>query len=94
MKQYSNVFKQAMEHPKGKFYYEQAQARVQLAVKLHKERTKQKLTMAELAKKAQTTPAVISRIENAQVSAGIDIISRVFKSLGVRKLTLLTSPNA
>jgi len=44
--------------------------------------------MAELAKKAGTTPAVISRIENAQVSAGIDLIYKIFKALGKKSLNL------
>jgi len=36
----------------------------------------------------KTTPAVISRIENAQVSTGIDMIYRIFKALGKDKVEL------
>jgi transcriptional regulator with XRE-family HTH domain len=44
--------------------------------------------MAELAELAGTTPAVVSRIEHSQVSAGIDVISKLFKALGKKELNL------
>jgi len=87
-KKYSNVFNQAKREPKYQFYLEEAKARIKLAEALHKERTFQSLSMSELAKKAGTTPAVISRIENAQVSAGIDLIYKLFKALGKKELNL------
>lgn len=87
-KKYSNVFGEASKHPKAKAYLEESKARIRLAEALHKERTSQELTMAELAKIAGTTPAVISRIEHAQVSAGIDVIYKIFKALGKSELNL------
>ena len=87
-KKYTDVFGQAKKHPKFKAWSEEAKARIKLAEALYKERTFQSLSMAELAKKAGTTPAVISRIENAQVSAGIDLIYRLFKALGKKELKL------
>jgi len=87
-KNYTDVFAEAEKHPKAKVYLEESKARVRLAEALHKERTSQELTMVELAHMAGTTPAVISRIENAQVSAGIDVISKIFKALGKKELNL------
>lgn len=87
-KKYSNVFAQAKKDSRYQGYLEEAKARIKLAESLHKERTFQSLSMAELAKKAGTTPAVISRIENAQVSAGIDLIYKIFKALGKKSLNL------
>ena len=78
-----------MEHPRAEEFLTNARARLQLAHALHEERTSQKLTMAELAKRAGTTPAVISRIEHAQVSAGIDIIYRLFKALNKKEIHLV-----
>ena len=88
-KAYTNVFKQAEGCPASKAYLEDARARIRLAEALYHERSVKSLTMAELAKKAGTTPAVISRIENAQVSAGIDLISKIFRALGKRELSLM-----
>lgn len=87
-KKYTNVFEQARKHPKYKMWTAESKARILLAKALHRERTFQSLTMAELARRAQATPAVISRIENAQVTAGLDLICRLFKALGKKKLEL------
>ncbi len=87
-KKYSNVFAQAKNDPNYRGCLQEATARLKLAELLHKERTFQSLSMAQLAKKAGTTPAVISRIENAQVSAGIDLIYKIFKALGKKTLNL------
>ena len=88
-KKYVNVFTEARKDPKYKTYLDEAHARIFLAEALYRERTFQSLSMAELAKKAGTTPAVISRIENAQVSAGIDLIYKIFKALGKKELNLI-----
>lgn len=87
-KQYSNVFDQAKQHPKGGVFLQEAHARIRLAEALNRERMSQSISMAELAKRASTTPAVVSRIENAQVSAGIDIIARLFEALGKKNVTI------
>ncbi len=87
-KKYTDVFAQAKKHPKAKAYLEEAKARIKLAEALHKARSSKELSMAALAEIAGTTPAVISRIENAQVSAGIDVIYKLFKALGQKELHL------
>ncbi len=87
-KKYTNFSKQLKGDSKAEAYMQESMARIKLAVALHKERTFQSLSMAELAKKAGTTPAVISRIENRQVSAGIDLIYKIFKALGKKEFKL------
>ncbi len=87
-KKYSNIFEEANKNPKAKAYFEEAKARIRLAEALHEARNSKELSMAALAEKAGTTPAVISRIENAQVSAGIDVIYKLFKALGKKELHL------
>ena len=86
MKNNHNIFKDAQKHPKALQWREEAIARIRLAEKVYKARTELSLSMAELAEKAHTTAAVISRIENAQVSAGIDLIFKIFKALGKKKI--------
>lgn len=88
-KNYTDVFVQAKEHPKAKAFLGESKARIKLAEALHRERSSQKLSMAQLAEKAGTTPAVISRIEHAQVSAGLDVICKLFSALGKKELHLM-----
>ncbi len=87
-KKYYDVFREAGKHPKAKKFSEEIRARILLAEEIHRERVAQSLSMQILAEKAETTPAVISRIENAQVSTGIDLICRIFKALGKDKVEL------
>ncbi len=87
-KKYFNVFGEAGRHPEAEKFAEEIRARILLAEAVHRERVSQSLSMQKLAEKADTTPAVISRIENAQVSAGIDLIYRIFRALGKDKIEL------
>ena len=87
-KQYYDVFWEAGKHPKAEKFAEEIRARILLAEAIHRERVAQSFSMQMLAEKAETTPAVISRIENAQVSTGIDLICRIFKALGKDKVEL------
>ncbi len=87
-KTYTNVMAKVKKHPKFEEWSEVHRMRIHLAETLYRERTANHLTMAELAEKAQTTPAVISRIENAQVSPGIDLLGKIFRALGKHQLVL------
>jgi ribosome-binding protein aMBF1 (putative translation factor) len=88
MKEYTNVFEQAEKHPKAKLFHEENLARIRLAEAIHRERIAQNLTMEELAQRAYLTPALVSSIENAQVSTEIEVIFRIFKALGKEKIEL------
>ena len=88
MKKYSNVFEQAEKHPKAQQFHEENLARIRLAEAIYNERMAQNLSMKQLAKKAYITPAMICRIENAQISTGVDVIFKIFKALGKNKIEL------
>ncbi|EIJ43377.1 putative transcription factor, MBF1 like protein [Beggiatoa alba B18LD] len=91
VKDYSAVLvtlDEVKQHPKYQAYVDENRARLHLAEIIHNARVAHHLSMKELAEKAHTTPAVISRIENAQVSAGIDVIYKIVKALGMNKLVL------
>jgi len=87
-KKYFDVFGDTAKHPKSEEFSKNVRARIALAEAIHNERVSQSLSMQSLAEKANTTPAVISRIENAQVSTGIDMIYRVFRTLGKDQIHL------
>ena len=47
-------------------------------------REAQRLSQRELARRAKTTQAVISRIENGNVSVGLQMLQRIADALGTR----------
>jgi len=64
--------------------WEKSEAAYQVTKTLIKARLKDKISQRELAKKAGTTQAVISRIENMNVSPSINLLQRIADSLGRR----------
>lgn len=62
-----------------------------LTQKLTQARISQKLSQRELAKRAGTTQAVISRIENEEVNPSIGLLERLGKALG-QNLLISTTP--
>jgi len=62
--------------------------RIRLAELLYQERMVRQLTILGLAERTDTSPMVISQIEHAQISTGIDLICKLFKALGKNKLVL------
>lgn len=86
--QYTNPFAELQTLPDEERVYEETLFRLRLGETIHRERVAQALTMKKLAEKAHTTPAAISRIEKAQVSAHLDVIFRIFKALGKTQIEL------
>lgn len=62
-------------------YYKEAQDRIRLAVEIYNSRKKLGLSQQELAKKAKTTQKIISKIENADVNIGFDLLNKIADSL-------------
>lgn len=54
----------------------------ELAKQIMELRIKKKLTQSELVRRAHTSQAVISRLENAQANPSLGLIKRIFKALG------------
>ena len=59
-----------------KIYYNEL-LKLQIAEEIYKLRKNKKLSQKELARKINTTQAVISRIENAQVCASTNLLQRI-----------------
>ncbi|MDA2922726.1 helix-turn-helix transcriptional regulator [Patescibacteria group bacterium AH-259-L07] len=80
-----NLSKDAIaEAKKDKRYQkhsETAKVRIRLAVEVFKHREEKGLTQQVLAKTIGTTQKVVSRIENAEVNIGIDLLNRIAESL-------------
>lgn len=54
----------------------------ELAKQIIELRIEQKLTQTELARRAQTSQVVISRLENAAANPSLALVKRIFKALG------------
>jgi transcriptional regulator with XRE-family HTH domain len=73
------------EARKGKYfnkYSKEAKERIKLGVEIYNTRENLKISQQELAKKAETTQKVISKIENGDVNVGFSLLNRIADVLG------------
>jgi transcriptional regulator with XRE-family HTH domain len=73
------------EARKGKYfnkYSKEAKERIKLGVEIYNTRENLKISQQELAKQAETTQKVISRIENGDVNVGFSLLNRIADVLG------------
>ena len=78
----NDYLKEQLKNPEFKKEWEKTEAAYQVTRALIEARLKGKISQRELAKKAGTTQAVISRIENMSVSPSIGLLQRIADSLG------------
>ena len=76
-----------LKDPKFKKEWDKSEVAYQVTRELIRARIEGKISQRELASKAGTTQAVISRIENMSVSPSIGLVQRIASSLG-KKLEL------
>lgn len=79
---FDEVFDKLMENPDFEKSWRNAEPNFQAGVALIKERLNAKLSQRQLAKKAKTTQAVISRIERMTVSPTLDLLQRFAEVFG------------
>lgn len=73
-----------MKDPEFRREYEKLEPEFQIARQIIAARIKNKMTQADLAKKAKTGQAVISRLEGMNAKPSISLLSRVAKALGTK----------
>lgn len=73
-----------MKAPKFRREYEKLEPEFRIANALIEARIKGKITQAELAEKANTGQAVISRLENMNAKPSLSLIQRIAEALGLR----------
>lgn len=76
-----DVIAEARKNKKFPEYSENAALKLRLAVEIYNSRERLAVSQQELARKIGSTQKVISRIENGDVNIGIDILSRLAKTL-------------
>ena len=75
--------KDSLKNPEFKKAWEESEPSYQLSRTLIKKRLVQKISQIELAKKANTTQAVVSRLENMSVNPSMELLQRIAKALNV-----------
>lgn len=81
---YSSDTKKDLKDKKFRQVYHKEMLKLQIAEEIIKLRKKNGITQKELADKINTTQAVISRIENAQVYPSTSILEKICQAFNVQ----------
>ena len=81
---YDEVRDKLMKNPEFRSEYKKLEPEFRIASALIEARIKGKVTQAELAKRANTGQAVVSRLENMNAKPSISLIQRIAEALGLR----------
>lgn len=73
-----------MKDPGYRREYEKLQPEFQIARAIIAARIREKMTQEELARKAKTGQAVISRLENMNASPSLGLLKRIAKALNTK----------
>ena len=76
--------KESLKNPAFKKAWEESEAEYQVSRALIAARIKDKLSQGELAKKAHTTQAVISRLENMTANPSVGLLQKIAQALNVK----------
>ncbi len=79
---FDDYLKEQLKKPKFKKEWDKLQPQFEVTRELIKARIEGKISQRELAKKAKTTQAVLSRIENMTVSPSIRLLQKIASALG------------
>lgn len=84
---YKDDLKIRLKNPEFRKAWKQSEPEYLLACQIIEKRLKKKISQRLLAKKANTTQAVISRIESMNANPSLELLKKISKGLGSR-LTL------
>jgi len=87
MKNFEDYLKEQLKSKRFRREWNASQSQFDLVRQLIQLRIEEKISQRELASKAKTTQAVISRIESGQVSPSLKLIERLASALD-RKLVI------
>ena len=82
MTSFDDYLKEQLKDPEFKKEWDRTEPEYQVLAEIIKARIEKKLSQRELAKKAKTTQAVLSRIENMTVSPSIQLVQRIAEAMG------------
>ncbi len=76
--------KKRLKNPEFKKAWEESETEYQLSRALIKIRLEKKFSQRELAKRASTTQAIISRIESMTMNPSVGLLKRLAEALGAK----------
>ena len=79
---FDHYFNNSLKDPEFKKLWEMSGPKYELSRQIIKKRLEKKMSQQELAKKAFTTQAVISRLENSTFNPSLDLLKRISLGLG------------
>ena len=79
---FDSYLKRRLKDPAFKREWDKLEPQYQITRELIRARIEGKISQRELAKKAKTTQAVLSRIENMTVSPSIGLLQKIAHALG------------
>jgi ribosome-binding protein aMBF1 (putative translation factor) len=82
MTSFDEYLKEQLKDPKFKKEWDRTEPEYQVLEEIIKARIEKNLSQRKLAKKAKTTQAVLSRIENMTVSPSIQLVQRIAEAMG------------
>ncbi len=74
--------KESLKDPAFRRAWEESEVEYQLSRQIIAERLRKKMTQGQLAKKAKTTQAVISRIERMTTNVSVELLKRIASAFG------------
>lgn len=78
---FEDHLRESLNHPEFKKAWEETEVEYQLAKELIEKRLYKKMSQRELAKKAETTQAVISRIETMEANPSLSLLKKIAETL-------------
>ena len=82
-KKKEGVIARMHKHSDFLIYSQDTDTKIKLATEVYSKRKSKNLTQQELAKEIKSTQKVISNIESANVSVGIDLLRRLVEALSI-----------
>lgn len=76
--------KESLKNPEFKKAWEESELEYQVSRALIAKRIKSKLSQKDLAKKAHTTQAVISRLENMNANPSLGLLQKIAQALNLK----------
>ncbi|MBI2020733.1 helix-turn-helix transcriptional regulator [Candidatus Daviesbacteria bacterium] len=76
--------KESLKNPEFRKAWEESEAEYQVSRALIAARIKQKISQVELAKRANTTQAVISRLESMSANPSVGLLQKIAQALNLK----------
>ncbi|MBI4038538.1 helix-turn-helix transcriptional regulator [Candidatus Daviesbacteria bacterium] len=81
---FQDHLKESLKNPEFKKAWEESEAEYQVSRVLITARIKRKISQKELAKRANTTQAVISRLEGMNANPSIGLLQKIAQALNLK----------